>query len=73
MHVPATPFAVQAGGPLELLELDELLELLELLELELLDDPVPPPVTDSETREGRPVPDPQKPKLVLPPGAMTAS
>jgi hypothetical protein len=58
-------------------ELDEELEVepepeLEE-ELELLDDPVPPPVTLSETREGRPAPDPQKPKLVLPAGGMTAS
>ncbi len=56
---------------LELVEL-ELVEL-ELVELVLLDDPVPPPLTESETREGSPVPEPQKPKLVLPPGAITAS
>jgi hypothetical protein len=49
--------------------------LLALLdeELALLDDPVPPPLTDKETREGWPVPDPQKPKLVVLPGEMTAS
>ena len=67
---------------LELLELDlpelELLELellLPLDELELVElDPVfvEPPVIDSETSDGRPVPVPQNPNDATLPGAMAA-